>query len=388
MITERAENPARLHAARWATSVIFFLNGVGIGVWSAHIPLVRDRTGIDSRILGFVLLAMAGGAMVAMPLSGMLITRYGSRRVTIWAAFFFGVLIPLLVASTHMEGLFAAAIAFGAMNGALDVAMNAHAAEVETKRQRPTMSSFHGFFSIGGMAGAVLGALLIREGLGDGRGALGVGIATVISVLLAAPGLLPMSAGPTGIHQFAIPRRAALMLGFLALLCMAVEGALVDWSALLMRERTAAGLASAATGYSAFSFAMAACRFAGDQLVVKLGPRRVTILGGIFMCFGLLLSVWSNTYIGVCVGFVFIGLGAANVVPLIFGAAARLPRTSAGNGVATAATVGYAGFLFGPPIIGWIASRSSLAMALGYLSLAGAIIALSSKAVDPKSDER
>lgn len=373
-----------LRAARWGISAIFLLNGIGIGLWSAHIPLVRDQTGIDARILGLVLLTMAGGAMAAMPLSGLLTSRFGSRRTTVWTALAFAAVTPIVVASTHVAALFAAAFAFGATNGALDVAMNANAAQVESARGKPTMSSFHAFFSLGGMAGAALGGVLISQGLGGGRGASMMSILTIAMVSVAAPRLLVTDRNSVEVHHFALPRGAAWALGLLALLCMAVEGALVDWSALLLRERTGVAPASAAIGYSAFSVAMAACRFAGDELVVRFGAQRVMLVGGLLIFVGLSVAVHSDHYVEAAAGFALVGLGAANVVPLIFGAAARIPGMSAGTGVATAATVGYAGFLLGPPVIGWLTSVGSVATALGFLSLAGAIIALNARVVTPK----
>lgn len=323
--------------------------------------------------------------MAAMPVSGLLTSRFGSRRTTTFSALAFAAVTPILVASSGVAALFAAALAFGAMNGAVDVAMNANAAEVERARGKPTMSSFHAFFSLGGMAGAALGGLLIGQGLGGGRGATMTSALSSIALLVAAPRLLSSDSDSGEVHHIALPR-GAWALGFLALLCMAVEGALVDWSALLLRERTGIAPASAATGYSAFSIAMAACRFAGDRLVFKFGAERVMILGGLSIFVGLSVAVLGSRYAEVAAGFALIGLGAANVVPLILGAAARIPGMSAGAGVATAATVGYAGFLLGPPVIGWVTSLSSVATALGFLSLAGLTIALNARAVKPRAD--
>ncbi|GGB97321.1 MFS transporter [Pseudoduganella buxea] len=367
-----------LGAARWAISAIFFLNGAGIGLWAAHVPVVQARAGLDTGVLGMLLLTIAAGAMAAMPVAGWLTTRWSTRRATIWSTAAFALAIPLLVGTSDVSLLFAAAFAFGASNGALDISMNANASEVETARGTPTMSSFHAFFSLGGLVGAGVGGLAVEHGFGDGRGALVLSVATVIALLVSAPRILPAPAHKEegASSHFALPRGPALLLGLLALLCMAVEGALVDWSALLLTERTGATAASAALGYSAFSIAMAACRFAGDRLTVRFGSPTLMVVGGVSMLLGLLLAVVSTHYALSAVGFALVGLGAANVVPLIFAAAARIPGMSAGGGVATAATVGYTGLLLGPPVIGWIAAHTSIAVALGALSLAGAVIAL------------
>jgi hypothetical protein len=246
------------------------------------------------------------------------------------------------------------------------------------------MSSFHGFFSLGGLLGAGLGGVLIGAGLGDGRGALMAGVAIAIVVALCAPFVLRV--GPSkheSPHQshFALPRGPALFLGLLGMLCFAVEGALVDWSALLLTERTKADPASAAFGYSAFSVAMAACRFAGDRLVLRFGALRVMVTGGLGMFCGLMLAVFSTHLVLSACGFALVGLAAANVVPLLFSAAARIPGMSAGGGLATVATLGYAGLLLAPPLIGSIAARTNIAVALGVLSVSGVVIAANARVV-------
>ena len=371
-------------AARWAISAIFLLNGAGIGLWAAHVPVVQARAGIDTGMLGFLLLTIAGGAIAAMPLSGWLSGCWGTRAVTLASAFAFALTSALLMNMGDVLPLFLAAFAFGASNGMLDVCMNANAAEVEAARGVPTMSSFHGFFSLGGLIGAAVGGLLIGAGWGDGRGALAGGIVVALAVALCARFVLVVAPAPDGSPQgshFALPRGPALFLGLLGLLCFAVEGALVDWSALLLTERTAVDPATAALGYSAFSVAMAACRFLGDRLVLRFGARRIMVLGGLGMFCGLMLAVLSTHFILSALGFALIGLSAANVVPVIFAAAARIPGMSAGGGLATVATLGYAGLLTAPPLLGSIAAHTNIAVALGILSLSGLVIAASARVV-------
>jgi MFS family permease len=370
-----------IDAARWAISTVFLLNGAGIGLWAAHVPTVQARMGIDTGMLSMVLLTVAGGALLAMPLMGGLTGRWGTRRMVLLSGFAFAAMTPLIMGAPSLPLLFIAAFLFGVSNGALDVAMNANASEVETARGLPTMSSFHGFFSLGGLFGAGIGGLLVGQGLGHGQGALMVGVVTAVVLALSAPRVMGFVATHGDGSHFSLPRGAALGLGLLALLCFAVEGALVDWSALLMQERTGATPASAALGFSAFSIAMAACRFAGDRLIVRFGALRIMVVGGLAMFAGLALAVASTHFVLSAVGFALVGLGAANVVPLLFGAAARIPGMSAGNGVAAVATLGYGGLLLAPPVLGWVAMHSSIMVALGGLSLSGLVIALSARVI-------
>lgn len=365
-------------AGRWAISTVFLLNGAGIGLWAAHVPTVQARMGIDTGVLSLVLLTVAAGALLAMPLMGGLTGRFGTRRMVLVAGFAFALMLGVIMGVPNLPLLFGAAFLFGISNGALDVAMNANASEVEAARGLPTMSSFHGFFSLGGLFGAGLGGVLVGQGLGHGEGALMVAVATAVVLALVMPRVLGFAPHPGGSH-FMLPRGAALGLGLLALLCFAVEGALVDWSALLLEERTGAAPAAAALGYSAFSIAMAACRFAGDRIILRVGAVPVMVGGGLAMFAGLALAVWSTDFVLSSCGFALVGLGAANVVPLLFGAAARIPGSSPGAGVAAVATLGYGGLLLAPPVLGWVAVHSSVMMALGGLSLAGAVIAMSAR---------
>jgi len=381
--------------ARYAISTVFLLNGAGIGAWAVHVPTVQARAGFDTATLGLLLLTIAGGAMAAMPLCGALIARYGSRRLTLASGLLFPLMMAALIAAPTPALLFVLAFCFGAANGTLDVAMNANATEVEKARGVPTMSSFHGFFSLGGLFGAALGGLMLKLGMGNGGGAALLAAAIVLALLLVARSVLIVAPTP-GEHGpgMRLPRGPSLYLGLLALLCMAVEGALVDWSALVLREQTGASAAQAALGFSLFSITMAACRFAGDGLVLRFGARGVMVAGGLAMAAGVLLAVVTDNYVVSALGFGLVGLGAANVVPVIFTAAARTPGMAPGVGLATAATVGYSGLLLGPPVIGWIAAHAGLAVGVGSLAIAGAVIAASanivrgsgSEAVAAKSD--
>ena len=368
--------------ARRAISTIFLLNGAGIGAWAVHVPTVQARAGFDTATLGLLLLTIAGGAMAAMPLCGALIARHGSRRLTLGSALLFPMMLAALVGASSAAFLFVFAFLFGAINGTLDVAMNANATEVEKARGVPTMSSFHGFFSLGGLFGAALGGLMLEFGLGNGDGVRILAALMLVAVMLTVRSTLHVAPVPGERGAGArLPRGPALFLGLLALLCMAVEGALVDWSALVLRQQTGASAAQAALGFSLFSITMAACRFAGDSLVLRFGARNVMVAGGLAMAAGVLLAVGTGNYLVSALGFGLVGLGAANVVPVIFTAAARTPGMAPGVGLATAATVGYSGLLLGPPVIGWIAAHAGLAVGVGSLALAGAVIAASANIV-------
>jgi MFS family permease len=368
--------------ARWSVSTVFFICGVGVGLWAAHIPLVAGRFGLSHDFMGLVLLCLGFGAMAAMPVSGWACGRFGTRGVTKAAAFAFAAAIPLPVLAPSLLALFAAVTIFGACSGALDVAMNAQASEIETARGMSTMASFHGFFSAGGLAGAALGGLMIGAGLGDGRGVLMAAVLVAALLAVSTTRLFVTPASHSNPAHFEKPHRAALALGLLALACMVVEGAVADWSALLLTQHAGATAAVGAAGYAAFSIAMAACRFAGDTLIGAFGPRRLMVAGGASIALGLACAAVFSVPLPVAAGFVLVGLGAANVVPVIFAAASRIPGLPAGAGIAAVATIGYSGFLLGPPVIGWIAAIIGLPAAHGVLALAGVLIALLGRSIN------
>jgi MFS family permease len=367
--------PGALVRSRVAVSTVFFLLGLGSGIWAVHIPLVQARLGIAPSILGFALFAMAIGAILAMPLTGWAIGRLGSRRPTAFLTIAFTLITPLPTMAPGVGSLFAAAWLFGFAMGGLDVAMNVQAAEVEAARRRPTMSSFHGFFSLGGLAGALVGAVLIAAGWGNGDGAAIAAGIFLGPAVLAAANLLP-TAGPIGSGpRFGVPSRALLGLCAAAFLCFALEGTVVDWSALFLTSEKGASPTMAATGFALYSLAMAFCRLTGDLAVAYLGSRTILVGGGLLIATGMGIALASPWPLIGALGFGLLGIGAANIVPVLFSKAARTPGVEPNIGVAAVATLGYSGFLATPPVLGLVADDYGLSAALGLVLLMGLAVA-------------
>lgn len=366
--------------ARWVISAVFLANGMGYGLWAAHMPVLRDALGLGEAALSLILMLVAVGALLGMPLAGWLGGRIGTHRATrlFLPAALGSVVLPILLAvflpesAPRLTVVAISAILFGIGNGALDVAMNAQASTVEKTLGYPMLSSCHGFFSLGGLLGSGLGGglILIDFGRGDGMAA----VLLLLFVLLVWPArfLLPTAAEAEDKKRFPFTG-AVVALGALAFGCFMVEGAVADWSALLLTTTLPPGASVgwAAAGYTAYSLAMATCRFAGDRIVGRFGPVRTLAVSGLAISVGLLIAVTAPVLPLGAAGFVLVGLGAANVVPVLFRASANLPGISPSAGVAAAATLGYAGFLLGPPLIGWGAAQSSLNIALGVLAIMG-----------------
>ena len=358
--------------ARLAVATVFFVNGAVLATWVPQIPAVKARHGLSDGGLGFVLLAMAAGSVLALPLAGWLVDRLGSRRVTTLVALGFCLLLPWPVLSPGLPMLVAALALFGALNGALDVSMNTQALRVEQLQGRPIMSSFHALFSLGGVAGAaVTGATMW---LGDAQ-VVATAVVAAAAVLASAPALV--AAAPTSHASpltLKVPR-ALIGLGVLTFLGLLSEGAMGDWSAVYLRDELLTSPGLAAVGFAAFSLTMAAGRFGGDRLVRRFGSVRVLQVSAAIAAIGLGVALAVGHPAAAIVGFGLVGLGIANVVPVLFSAAGQTPGLQAGTAIAAVATTGYLGFLGGPPAIGLVAEATGLPMALGLVSLSCALIA-------------
>lgn len=354
--------------ARIAISAVFFVNGLSFASWVPHIPTVQARLGLSTSLLGLALLGVALGALVAMPLTGMLVARWGSRAVTFASSLLFCPLVALPVRAPSLPLLMVALVSFGAAYGAMDVAMNAHAVTVERKLGKTVMSSFHALYSLGGLVGAGSSVLLLSWGLTPASHMLGVSVLGLAIILAASRFLLPASADEGGqAHAFAFPRGPLLFMGLLTFLVLMVEGAMADWSAVYLRQSlgTEAGLAGA--GYAVFSLAMTTGRLTGDRMVSAFGPQRLLHVGALLAAGGLGAALVLHHPVAALIGFGCVGLGLSNLIPVLFSTAGRAPGIPPGVGIAAVSTLGYGGFLVGPPLIGLVAEPVGLPAALGLL---------------------
>ena len=367
---------SRLGAARCATAWIFFANGAALGSWIPHIPDAKHALALGDGMLGLALLGMAAGSLIGLPLSGFLTARFGSGRTTTAAIFALLLATPLPILAPSMP-VFALALALlGTANGAVDVAMNAQAIAIEERYGRAIMSSFHALFSAGGLAGAAAAALAMEIGLDPTAHLLGA-IAALSIVTLAAVSFV-LSTRPSAMRTplLRLPRGVLLVLGILTLCSLMAEGAIGDWAAVYLKDNLATGSGFAALGFAAFSFAMTAGRFLGDQVVRRYGGSTVLGTGTGAAAILLAAGLLAGTPAWALVSFAAVGLGLANAVPVLFSAAGKIPGTPPELAIAAVSTAGYCGFLLGPPAIGLIADHFSLPAGLGVIALSLAIVAL------------
>lgn len=343
------------------------------------VPYAKARLSADEAQLGVLLLCVGIGSLIAMPVTGVIVARRGSRTTIILGGCGLGLIFPLLAIADNPVGLGAALLLFGAFLGTLDVAMNAHAVEVEAAAGEPLMSGFHALFSIGGILGAGGVTLMLSAGLAPPAAGVAVAIVTLVVIALAAPGLLRTAAHAT--ERFVMPRGVVALLAVLAATLFLVEGAVLDWGALLIADLRLLGMEQAGVGYLLFSIAMASGRLLGDRIVAHLGPTRLLQASSALAIagFGMLLLLPLPGL--ALAGFAFIGFGAANIVPILFSAAGRQRAMPPALAVAAVTTIGYAGVLVGPAAVGVIAHAIGLDRTFWVLALLMAAPLVAARAV-------
>ena len=264
----------------------------------------------------------------------------------------------------------------GAASGALDVSMNAQGVAVEKRYWRPIMSSLHGMFSLGAMAGAGTTGLVATAGLPLLPHLAGAaGLILMVSAVACRPMLPAAAEAGAGGRGFARPSLGILLPGIVALAALLCEGAMADWSAVYLRSSLGAGTGTAAAAFAAFSMTMAAGRFTGDRLVARLGGDLVVRAGGALAAFGLGLTLLIGNSVVAVIGFGLVGAGLSCAFPVVLSSAARAPELAPSAAIAAVCTVGYFGFLLGPPAIGGLAEMIGLPGALGLVVLLCALIA-------------
>lgn len=362
--------------SRLSVKILFFINGFIHANYFSRLPRIQEHFSIDNGTVGFVLLSASIGALLAMPFTGWMIIRNGSRRVTIFAAYFYCIMVPFIPWMPNVAILMVLFFVIGLSTGMLDVAMNSQAVMVEQQLKKPIMTSFHALFSIGMMLGALSGSLFSKLNTTLFIHLLIIALASVVVVFIARYYLIhdkPLKKD-TDTPAFRLPNAAMISIGVIAFCCMLGEGAMADWSTNYMENIAHASESMAPLGLSAFALAMTIGRFLGDSARVKFGDRSLLIACGLISFFGLALVILFTEPMLVIVGFFIVGIGLSVIVPIAYSIAGTTKDLPPGVGLAMVTTVGYSGFLFGPPIIGLLADWVTLRYALVLVLLLFAIL--------------
>ncbi|MFT3827717.1 MAG: MFS transporter [Chitinophagaceae bacterium] len=364
--------PVSLKLNRIAIGAYFFMAGICFASWASRIPDIKQSLRLDDAALGSILLALTIGLLASLPLSGWLVSRFGSRYVVMGATLFYACTLPVLGLAQAGWQLALTLFVFGIGGNLLNIAVNTQAVSLEVQYGRSIMASFHGVWSLAGFSGALIGNAMIRLHLLPVQHFCIVSAIVFVCALIAVRFTLrkDINSG-AGKPLFVWPDAALLKLGLIAMCCMICEGTMFDWSGVYFQKIVKAPPHLVILGYTAFMCTMAGGRFAGDRLAMFFGPQRILQASGIVIVTGLLLAVIFPTIVVATIGFLLVGIGVSSVVPLVYGAAGKSGTMTPGMALAAVSTIGYLGFLAGPPIIGFIAQAASLRWSFTLIAMLG-----------------
>lgn len=362
----------------WGTRTIFLINGLGMSAWAPLVPFARDRLQLSGASLGALLLCLGIGSLAAMPVTGTLVARFGCRRVMCFSTLLVLMMMPLLATADSHLIMAAALMLFGAGLGMLDVAMNYQAVQVEQAADKPMMSGFHGFFSLGGILGAGTVSLLLSQSFSPLAATLVVMAVMLLLLLWRLPVLMNERLHQPDQPWLVIPRGWVAFLGLLCFILFLAEGAVLDWGALLLLQNPEMSPAWAGLGYAVFSAAMTLGRFSGDKIIQRFGRYPVMLTGALTAAAGMSLAVWLPWPEIALLAFLLVGFGLSNTVPMLFNAAGNQQDMPANLAISAMTTLGYAGILSGPALIGFISQWISLSGA--FLAIALLLLAVAASA--------
>lgn len=343
-----------------AVVALFSYNGLVIGTYAAAIPSLQAKFGLTPQTISLLFVCIGLAAIASMQVTGRLSDRFGARRVTLGMIPFLAVGILAIGQAPSIGFLFGAGVLLGIGNGGIDVAMNAIGVQVEKERPKPIMSFFHGMWSVGNLLGA---AMLVTLAPLIGRDhtavavttaiAAGLGIAAFACSVWITPETDPVSHtnAETGVKT-RIPA-AAYLLGLMAIAFGLGEGTAMDWSGLHVTEVANVDATTGSLGVTMVAAFMVVIRLLGDFLVTRFGRRAVTRFGGVCSALGYLVVAIATPLPLLLVGWALVGLGIGMIAPQVYATAGH---SAGGRGLAVVVTFGYATFLVGPAIIGWLVS--------------------------------
>jgi fucose permease len=384
-MTTYGENRDR-QRGRVATSLLFLLFGTALGTWTSRIPAVKAGLGLSDGSLSIALLAFAVGAIVGMVGLGRLVDRLGSTRIMVPTAVGEGVLLVPPAYAPNLATLAVALFVFGAVHGTLNIAMNANAIEVQRAWGRPIMSSFHAVYSIGGFLGAAIGGVFARLDISAGVTFLAVGGGVVALAVWAALWALPAAVKVPTQPEPAVtsgPRYDLLFLGVLAMCALVGEGTAADWSAVYLRENLHTTAGFAASAFASFSIMMTVGRLVGDRLAAAWGPVALVRVCGVLASVGMTVALLIGRPIAAVIGFGCLGAGMSCIAPQVYSAAGNRDPARAGRALSQVVSLGYAGFVIGPIVIGSASTVVGLPRALEIPALLVLLVAVGATALRP-----
>jgi MFS family permease len=376
----RKAKQSYLMKIRWATALFFFGMGFSFATWASRIPDIKSMLHLSEADLGGLLFALPVGQLIAMPFSGKIVTKYGSKQITIFGLLLYSACMPLLGLATSKVELGLALLLFGFFGNFCNIAVNTQGVYTQQLFEKPIMGSFHGSWSLAGFFGALVGLIMVSLELSVFNHFI-IAFAMVCLLVLANYSFLikvktKELEEQTSYSFFKNPNMNLIWLGIICFCCMASEGIMFDWSGVYFKEIVKAPGGLVVLGYTTFMVSMASGRFLSDILVHKYGAKKVLIISGIVISSGLYLAVVLPYLIPCTIAFMMVGFGVSNVVPIIFNAAGNIKNVPPGIALTIVTSISFLGFLIGPPIIGFIAEMTSLQYSFAFIGIFGVFISI------------
>jgi predicted MFS family arabinose efflux permease len=376
---------AQVKLAHRSIGIHFLMSGIAVSSWAPMVPVLKHKLGLDDATLGLVLLGMGAGGLVTLPMSGFAMHRLGTRRITAGAAPLVCGMLPVVALAPSPWLLAVALFLFSASLGSLSIGMNAQAIEVDKLTRKPVLSSIHGLYSLGSLAGSALMSLCLGAGAPLWLATTTLAVLLCSMTLSQTRNLLPSDAAPA--HErsarFVLPPPRLLLLGILCGFLFMAEGSMLDWSAVFLHGTRGVDMSLAGFGYTAYAVAMTSSRFIGDWLIHRFGSVRMLRGGALMGILGISMAVALPWPAAAYLGFGIVGMGLANTVPVVFAAAGRVSGLKSSVALPLVTTIGCSGLLVGPAIIGLVAEGVGLPLALAGIAGLLGFVAYRARAIEP-----
>ena len=358
---------------RIAVSIFFFISGIVGSSWASRIPDIKNKLQLSEAALGGVLFALPVGQVISMPLSGWLISRFGSRQLLIAASIFFPLTLIMIPFAATTWQLVIVLLFFGLWANLLNISMNTQAVTIESMYGRSIMASFHGLWSLAGFCGAAIGNLLVSNSVSPLIHFSIIGVIVSVLIISSYKYTLPNVANASSAKPklFVKPDKSVLLLGLIGFCCMICEGSMADWSGIYFQNIVHSPEKFITLGYVSFMATMATGRFLGDWMITKFGVKKILQFSGALIAAGLATMILFPALITAITGCLLVGVGVSCVVPMVYGLAGKSKTMSPEFALAAVSTISFLGFLLGPPMIGFIAQLSNLRWSFALIAVLG-----------------
>lgn len=357
-----------------AVGSLFFLLGLSFSTWTSRIADMQQQLNLTDGQLGTVLFAMPVGLWISLAFSGWLVKKYTSKRVAIWALLLYHLMLLLVGSSVSSTQLMISLFFSGLCYSAVNVSMNTQGTFIERDAHRTLLPLFHGIWSVAGFIGAAAGTLFIKNAIPVFSHFVIVASLGVLAILVTGRQLIHKPELEKIGKAFAIPKKSLFILGVIAFFAMICEATMYDWSVVYFQKEVPQAKDNIGLGYAVFMGMMAMGRFANNFLLNRYAVRNLIFSNACLIFLGTWAAVSYPSLLGSSIGFGLIGWGISSMVPLVAGVAGKTKNMAPASGIASVLTIGFIGFLIGPPLIGYLADYYSLKLAFGVLAVSAICI--------------